>query len=226
MRRKIQTRGGRHKPSRFEHSVRQQQMIEAVKRYPGETAPFLARQSGCPCSSAHGALCVLQDRGKVRREVGLKASRWFPVLLLVLILSGCSIGGQWSPEGPHPHISPAGAIHVGPIEVLHSPVTNAKPVTDLTVATVTVGWTVGPVYLSAGPGWQVSRVWDGPCDSTGNSCQKSWFNGWAVVVGITYHYGRFRADLRGFSYDNSPVGARSNLPLELEAVVLLFGFGL
>ena len=120
----------------------------------------------------------------------------------------------------------AGALHVGPVELLHSPVSNAKPVTDLTVVTVNAGPTLGPVKLTAGLGWQISRMWDGPCDVEGFNCQKSYADGWVAVVGVTYRYGIFRADLRGFSYDNSPVGARTNLPLNLEAVVLLFGFGL
>ncbi len=145
--------------------------------------------------------------------------------LLLLVLSGCSVGGHYSPEGPHPHIAVAGALHVGPIELLHSPVSNAKPVTDLTVVTANIGKYIGPIRVTAGAGWQLGRSW-GACDATGHNCDMTWTNGWVAAAGVTYRYGRFRADLRGFSYDNSPVGARTNLPLGLEAVVLLFGFGL
>ncbi len=145
--------------------------------------------------------------------------------VLALVLSACSVGAHYTPEGPHPRIVVAGALHVGPVEVLHTPVSNAKPVTDLTVATANIGKRIGPVDLSIGAGWQVSRMW-GACDTTGHACDMTWTDGWVAAAGATYQYDRFRVDLRGFSYDNSPVGARGNLPLGLEALVLLFGFGL
>jgi len=86
------------------------------------------------------------------------------------------------------------------------------------------GPTFGPVKLTAGLGWQVSRAW-GVCDSEGFNCAFKWMNGWTAAVGLTYRDGPFRADLRGFSFNDSPVGTSDLLP-GLEAVVLLFGFDL
>ncbi len=149
-------------------------------------------------------------------------------VLFVLASAGCSIGPIYSRAdapggGPHPHVSAAGAIHIGYFEVLHAPVTNARPATDITVLTGNIPLVaVGPVSVSVGAGWQVSRAW-GACDSSGFNCAKIWTDGWTAAVGLTYRDGPFRADLRGLSFDNSPVGTSDLLP-GLEAVVLLFGF--
>lgn len=154
----------------------------------------------------------------------MSSSRW--TVLLVFLLASCSAGGALSRTdapggGPHPYVSAAGAVHVGPVELLHSPVSN--PAVDITVATLSIPIVAfGPVCVSAGAGWQVSRAW-GFCDAEGFNCAKNWTNGWTAVVGLTYREGPFRADLRGFSFDNSPVGTSDLLP-GLEAVVLLFGF--
>ena len=147
-------------------------------------------------------------------------------ILFGALISGCSIGGQYTPEGPHPHVNAAVALHVGPLEVLHSSASNAKPVTDITVATVNLGPTFGAIQPTIGLGWQWSRLWGAPCGPTGHDCPKTWTNGYAVAAGITYRAHPFRVDLRALSYDNSPVGADVNLPLGIEALVLLFGFDL
>ncbi len=151
------------------------------------------------------------------------------ILLLAVLLSGCSVGAQYSRSsapggGPHPHVSAAGALHIGPVEVLHTPVSNAKSATDLTVITINKGVSVGGISLTAGLGWQFSRAW-GACDAEGFNCAFTWTNGWTAAAGLTYRDGPFRADLRAFSFDNSPVGTSDLLP-GLEAVVLLFGFDL
>lgn len=144
---------------------------------------------------------------------------------LLFMLAGCSAGGHLSTPGPHPHITVAGSLHHGPVELLHSPVSNAKPVTDLTVLTLNVGPTLGPITLTGGLGWQVSRAW-GACDAEGFNCEKLWTNGYTLAAGATYRHKPFRIDFRAFSYDNSPVGAQSTLPLDIESLVLLFGFDL
>jgi len=149
------------------------------------------------------------------------------LVLLVVSLAGCSAGVIYPPTGapgggPHPHISATGAIHAGPVEVMHSAVSNSNPATDLTVATVSLGPTFGAIQPTFGMGWQWSRMWGACVD--GFNCDMTWANGYAVSVGITYRRSPLRVDLRGYSFDNSPVGAHSSLPLE--AVVLLFGFDL
>ncbi len=146
-------------------------------------------------------------------------------LLSCLALGACSLGTHYTPEGPHPRMTVAGAIHAGPIEILHTPVSNAKPITDLTVATINIGPMLGPITPSIGAGWQLGRSW-GACDATGHACKKSWTNGYAVAAGLTYRASPLRIDFRAFAYDNSPVGARTNLPLGIESLVLLFGFDL
>ena len=72
-------------------------------------------------------------------------------LLALFALMGCgaSLGGLNSLDGPHPHIVAAGEIRAGPISLLHSPVSNAKPVTDLTVISLTKGLNVGDMSLNA-----------------------------------------------------------------------------
>ena len=144
-------------------------------------------------------------------------------LLLLLCLTGCvSIGAVDTNEGPHPHIVVAGVAHAGPAEIIHAPVSNAKPVTDITVGTLNVGPTFGPVRPTLGAGWQFSRAW-GACDSTGHNCEKTWTNGWVAAVGLTFFARPFRADFRALTFDNSAVGARSDFPLGIKAFVLMFG---
>lgn len=149
-------------------------------------------------------------------------------LLSVYFFAGCAAGPVYSRSeapggGPHPHVSVAGAVHAGPFELLHAPVSNAKPATDITALTGNIPIVaIGPVSASVGVGWQLSRAW-GACDSEGFNCAKNWTNGWTAAVGLTYHNGIFRADLRGFSFNDSAVGTSDLLP-GLEAVVLLFGF--
>ncbi len=150
-------------------------------------------------------------------------------ILLLTTLAGCSAGAIYPPTGapgggPHPHVAPAWALHVGPVELLHAPVSNSDPVTDLTVLTVNAGPKIGPIHLTAGLGWQVSRTWTGPCDAEGFHCGMAYPNGWTAAAGASFKQGIFRADLRAFAFDNSPVGADSPLPLGIEALVLLFGF--
>ena len=149
------------------------------------------------------------------------------VLLAVLALMGCSIsvGGICEPEGPHPHVNAAVAVRAGPVEVLHATVANARPITDLTVLTLNKGIHLGPLEPSIGVGWQVGRTW-GACDSTGHACKHTYPNGYALAAGLTYRQAPLRVDLKAFSFDNSPVGARTSLPLGIEALVLLFGFDL
>lgn len=141
------------------------------------------------------------------------------------LLTGCSVGGHYTPEGPHPHVNVAGAVHVGPVELLHTSASNAKPVTDLTALTVNTGPTFGNWQLLGGVGWQFSRMW-GACDAQGYNCEKTWADGFTAAFGVTYRESGFRADLRLFSYDNSPVGADVSLPYNLEAAALIFGFDL
>lgn len=149
-------------------------------------------------------------------------------VLLVFLLTGCAAGGAFSRSdapggGPHPHVSAVGALHVGPGECLHTPVSNARPVTDLTVCTLNIPIVAfGPVCVSAGAGWQFSRSW-GSCDSDGFNCAKNWTNGWTAAAGVTYCDGPFCADLRGFSFNNSPVGTSDLLP-GLEMVALMFRY--
>ena len=149
------------------------------------------------------------------------------LLPLLFMLVGCSIsaGGIYEPEGPHPQVNVAVAIQAGPVEVLHAPVSNAKPVTDLTVITLNKGLNVGSFSLSTGAGWQLSRMW-GACDAEGFNCEMAYSNGYALSAGLTYQQTPLRVDLKAFSFDNSPVGARTSLPLGIEALVLLFGFDL
>ena len=149
------------------------------------------------------------------------------VVTLVLILTGCglSIGEIYTPEGPHPQINVAVEGRIGPVAIFHAPVSNADPVTDLTVITVNKGVNVGSFQPNVGAGWQLSRLW-GTCDSTGHACKHTYINGYALSAGLTYRASPLRIDLRALAYDNSPVGARTNLPLGAEALVLLFGFDL
>ena len=156
----------------------------------------------------------------------------FIFVMILLSLTGCSIstGGFYTPEGPHPQINAVVAIHADlpaymSAEILHTPVSNAKPVTDLTVISVTKGVNVGDMSLNAGLGWQVSRLW-GACDPEGFNCEMAWANGYAVSAGLTYRATPLRVDLRAYSFDNSPVGARTSLPLGIEALTLMFGFDL
>jgi len=151
------------------------------------------------------------------------------LLFLLYLLTGCSVGAIYPPTGapgggPHPQVSAVGSIHHGPVELLHSAVSNSVPVTDLTTLTLNAGPMLGPVQLTGGLGWQVSRMWGACVD--GFNCDMTYANGWTAVAGVTYRHDSFRADLRAFTYDNSPVGADSPLPLGVEALVLLFGFEL
>ena len=147
----------------------------------------------------------------------------FIFVMILLSLTGCSLGTFYTPEGPHPHMNVAGEARIGPISVLHTPVSNADPVTDLTVISVTKGVSVGSVSPYLGVGWQVGRTW-GTCDSEGFNCAHTYPNGYALSAGILYQRAPFRADLRALTFDNSSVGARTSLPLGIEAFVLLFGF--
>lgn len=146
-------------------------------------------------------------------------------LLTCFALGACSLGTHYTSEGPHPHMNVAGSVHVGPIEILHTPVSNADPVTDLTVVTLNAGVRLGPLQPIIGVGWQLGRSW-GACDSDGFNCEKNWTNGYVLSAGLTYRASPLRIDLRAFSYDNSPVGANVNLPLDIEAFTLMFGFDL
>ena len=138
------------------------------------------------------------------------------VFLTTIVLSGCSMGGHYVPEGPHPHISYVGALHVGPVELLHTPVTNARPVTDLTALTISAGPHIGPVQLTGGIGWQVSRMW-GACDSNGYNCAMTWSNGYVLAAGATYRLNHLRADVRVLQYEGSTVNG---------AIIFLLGVGL
>lgn len=160
----------------------------------------------------------------------MKAIRVAVVVLLIVFLTGCSLGAIYPPTGapgggPHPQVSAIGALHHGPVELSHSAVSNSTPATDLTTLTVNAGPTIGPIQLTAGLGWQLSRMW-GACDSEGFNCDMTYTNGWVASGGITYRQNNFRADLKAFTYDNSPVGKDSTLPLGVESLVLLFGFDL
>jgi len=144
-------------------------------------------------------------------------------LLACFVLGACSVGGFYTNEGPHPHVNVAVAGRIGPIEILHTPVSNARPVTDLTIATVNTGIQLGPLKPSLGLGWQVGRSW-GACDSTGHACKKTYTDGYALSAGLTYHASPLRIDLRALSFDNSPV--HGDFPLGIEALVFLIGFDL
>lgn len=145
------------------------------------------------------------------------------VLLSLLALASCSTGGFYTNEGPHPHINVAGEARVGPVSILHTPVSNARPVTDLTVTTLNKGIQLGPLEPSIGLGWQIGRSW-GACDATGHACEKTYTNGYVLSVGLTYHDSPLRIDLRVLSFDNSPV--HGDFPLGIEALAFLIGFDL
>lgn len=147
-------------------------------------------------------------------------------LVVLFFLTGCvSIGGLYTPEGPHPRAVVAGVVHAGPAEIIHAPVSNAKPITDITVGTLNVGPIFGSVRPTLGVGWQFSQAW-GVCDAQGQNCEKTWTNGWVAAAGLTYYARPFRADFRALVFDNSAVGARTDLPLGVEALVLMFGLDL
>jgi len=148
-------------------------------------------------------------------------------LLITLTLMGCglSTGGFYKPEGPHPRINVAAEGRIGPVSILHTPVSNADPVTDLTVISVSKGIQFGNISPYLGAGWQISRLW-GTCDVDGMNCVKTYSDGYAISGGVTYMSAPLRIDLRALAFDNSPVGARSSFPLGIEALVFLIGFDL
>ena len=80
--------------------------------------------------------------------------------------------------------------------------------------------------LYGGLGWQLSRLWNGPCDSEGFNCEMTYSNGYALSTGLLYRADPFRADFRALTFDNSSVGTGSQFPFGIEALVLLFGFDL
>ncbi len=150
------------------------------------------------------------------------------VLLATLVLMGCSsvsMGALYTNKGPHPHIVAAAAMRAADdlVEVIHSPVSNAFPVTDLTIGNVNIGPTFGAIQPTVGIGWQASRMW-GACNSEGLECEHLWVTGYAISAGLTYRADPFRIDLKAFVLDNSPVYGR--FPLGVEMLTLMFGFDL
>ena len=129
--------------------------------------------------------------------------------LFVLLLSGCTasagIGGHWASVGPHPHVTFAVKASVGPVELFHSPLSNARPVTDMTALTVSHGPTFGPVQIAPLVGMYAGRAW-GACDENGYHCEHTWVTGLTLGAGLTYRHGPFRADLQYRAYDgDSPI---------------------
>ena len=126
--------------------------------------------------------------------------------LFVLLLSGCSasIGGHWADVGPHPHVTFAVRTSVGPVELFHTPLSNATPVTDMTALTITYGPTFGPVQISPIIGMYAGRAW-GACDEHGYNCEHTWGSGLTLGAGLTYRHRPFRADLQYRAYDDGPI---------------------
>jgi len=150
---------------------------------------------------------------------GARLLMLFTLWILTLTLLGCSVstGGYYiGHQGPHPHVNVAVAARLGPLEVLHAPLSNARPVSDLTHILLSFGPTLGRWRPTVGAGWAWFRSW-GACDSTGYNCAHDWTDAFTVGAGLTYRIAPARIDGALHCYDGAaPVSCGGTLMLGID----------
>ena len=131
-------------------------------------------------------------------------------VLLLLLLTGCTIstGGYYVPPPPlpeprpHPYVSFAVKGELGPVELLHAPLSSRRPTLDLTRLSVNYGPRLGNFHPTLGLGWALFREW-GPCDSRGLNCEHYWFGSATIGLGLEYQIDRGRLSTAVHCYDNN-----------------------
>ena len=140
------------------------------------------------------------------------------ISVLTLAMLGCSVstGGYFVEGGPHPWVNVAVAARVGPVEVLHAPLGNASPVSDLTRVSVNYGPTYGKWNPTVGLGYAGFRTW-GACNDTGYWCDHEWVSSFTIGAGLTYRYNSARADVGAHCFDgNAPISCAGTLMLGVD----------